>query len=165
MGRSVSFGMARSLAFGLAVMFGTTAAAAEVLGRADGDKAGTRFEITQLKRVAGGMVELKFVIVNASDNPLPFEFITPSMPSEYSRDYSTVAGVYLMDGATKYNVARDANAKCICSADQNAVDKHARRALFARFPAPPESVTRLAVFVPHFQPVDDVPLAPLLPPK
>jgi hypothetical protein len=77
------------------------------------------------------------------------------------QDNDTIAGVYLDDGTTKYTVVRDAKNVCVCSSHMGYLEPKAKLNLWAKFPAPPTSVTKLNVNVPHFPPINDVPLTPL----
>jgi hypothetical protein len=142
-------------------------ATAQILGKADGDEPGTRIEVTTLKRVSGNQLMLQFEMINASSKPIGFgyNFIIPAAPSDMTRDDSTIAGIYLLDGTTKIAVARDLKGICVCSLNQRPVAPTSRRPLWARFPAPPDATTKLTVVLPHFQPVDDVPIQPTPPAK
>jgi hypothetical protein len=73
-------------------------------------------------------------------------------------DFATVAGVHLIEpvGKKKYLVVRDTENKCDCSRGVKDVAAKSRANLWARFPAPPENVEKIAVVVPTFSPMDDV---------
>ena len=148
------------------VLIGTIGATTKILGTADGEKPGSRIDITELKRVSGNMVSLKLVLVNNSDAVMPMggAFEGPAnSPTDIERDSGTIAGVSLEDaaGATKYTVVRDAAGNCVCSSGLGNLAVKTKVNLWAKFPAPPDSVTKLNVVLPHFQPVEDVPLTPL----
>jgi len=64
-------------------------------------------------------------------------------------------------GTIQYNVVRDAQEKCVCSSHMGYLQPKAKINLWAKFPAPPASVTKLTVDIPHFPPVEDVALTPL----
>jgi hypothetical protein len=158
--------IARAIACALTAI-AAIGATGQILGKADGDKPGTSIEVTALKPVSGHQLMLQFDMINGSSDSMSFgyNFITPAMPSDATRDDSTIAGVYLMDGATKYLVIRDAAGACVCSNNLRPVPAKSKRSLWARFPAPPDSVTKLTVVLPHFQPVDDVPIQAASPAK
>jgi hypothetical protein len=148
------------------ILIGTMGATTKILGSADGEKSGSRIDVTELKRVSGNMVSLKFVLVNDSNAGIPISYnFLPAVesPSQMGQDTDSIAGVYLTDtaGATKYTVVRDAHGLCVCSTGLGTVGSKSKVNLWAKFPAPPDSVTKLTVTLPHFQPVEDVPLKPL----
>ena len=150
----------------LLIVIGTMGATTKILGSGDGEKSGSRIDVTQLKRVAGNMVSLKFVLVNDSNDgiPISYNFLPAEEgPTQMGTDTDSIAGVYLVDaaGSTKYTVVRDAHGVCACSTGLSTVGPKSKVNLWAKFPAPPDSVTKLTVTVPHFQPVEDVPLTPL----
>ena len=62
-------------------------------------------------------------------------------------------------GKKKYFVARDADGKCVCSVHIPDVAPHSRLSLWAKFPAPPDDVQKISIVIPHFQPLDDVPIS------
>jgi hypothetical protein len=148
------------------ILIGTMGATPKILGSADGEKSGSRIDVTELKRVSGNMVSLKFVLVNDSNDAIPISYnFLPAQeaPSQMGLDTDSIAGVYLTDaaGGTKYIVVRDAHGVCECSTGLGTVGSKSKLNLWAKFLAPPDSVTKLTVTVPHFQPVEDVPLKPL----
>jgi hypothetical protein len=76
-------------------------------------------------------------------------------------DFGTVGGVHLIEpvGKKKYLVVRDTESKCDCSRGVKDVAAKSRANLWARFPAPPDNVEKIGVVIPHFSPMDDVPLS------
>jgi len=66
----------------------------------------------------------------------------------------------LIDGANKkkYLVVVDSGKKCLCSEGLEPVPAKSRLNLWAKFPAPPVEVKKISVVVPHFTPIDDVPI-------
>lgn len=155
-----------SVFFCALILVGTLGASTKILGSGDGEKSGSRIDITELQRVSGNMVLLKFVMVNDSSGiiSLASDFEGPeSGPTDIQRDTGTIAGVTLEDaaGSTKYTVVRDAQRNCVCSSALGNLAVKSKLNLWAKFPAPPDSVTKLNVVLPHFQPVEDVPLTPL----
>lgn len=125
-----------------------------VIASTDGEKPGMRVEVTELKRTGEGVVTLKFALINESDEEFGFGY-----------DMGDVAGtidrVYLIDnaGKKKYQVIRDADNQCVCSSDLDDVEPQSRVFLWARFPAPPPEVDKLSIMLPHFIPMDGVPLS------
>ncbi|MCA1582882.1 MAG: hypothetical protein LC796_16135 [Acidobacteria bacterium] len=148
----------------LASLFMTRAALARPpagpAASADGEKPGTRVEVTELKRTSGGTVSLKFVLVNDGDQPVTMGYNFASADN-HVKDHATVGGITLIDpaGKKKYFVVRDSEKNCVCSNGLKDVPKKSRVNLWAKFPAPPESVDKVGILIPHFQPLDDVPIS------
>jgi hypothetical protein len=130
------------------------AAAAGPIATTDGEAPGTRVDVQELKRVSGGTVMLKFTLVNDSDKPMDSNQF-------YSQEYHSADGAYLVDlaGKKKYEVVRDSEKHCVCSRDIPTIKAKSSVNLWAKFPAPAEGVDKIGVVVPHFIPLDDVPLA------
>ena len=130
------------------------------LATSDGERQGTRIEVTELKRTSGGTLSLKFAMVNDSDKSLGFGYDFGS-PDNHIGDHGTVGGITLVDPVNKkkYFVVRDSESKCVCSSDVKDIPKGSRANLWAKFPAPPASVGKITIVVPHFAPIDDVPIA------
>ncbi len=131
------------------------AAPAGPLATADGETPGLRVDVTQLKRDSGGTVTLKFTLVNDSDTEIGMtNYMTAS-------DYNTVSGVHLIDpvGKKKYFVVRDTEKTCVCSRSIGTVEAKTSANYWAKFPAPPETVEKISVVIPHFGPLDDVPIS------
>lgn len=135
-------------------------AAAAAIATADGETPGVTVAIKELKRASGGIVSLKFVITNGSDKRIGtgYEF---GDPDNHIRDFASVGGVQLIDpvGKKKYFVARDTEGKCICSQGLKDIAKGASLNAWAKFPAPPDDVQKISVIIPHFSPLDDVPIS------
>jgi hypothetical protein len=102
---------------------------------------------------------LKFTIVN--DGSADFEPDSLADKDVDKADYHSVSGVYLIDSANKkkYLVVYDTKNSCICSRRSKNVPAKSSANLWAKFPAPPDDVTKIGVVVPHFVPMDDVPLS------
>ncbi len=123
-----------------------------VLATTDGEYPDIRVEVTELKRGSGGTLTLKFAIINDSSKNMDFGY-------EFG-DFNTISNTYLIDavGKKKYLVLRDTEGKCICSSGLKSVEPGSRINLYAKFPAPPDSVEKIGVIIPHFIPMDDVPI-------
>ena len=136
------------------------APAAVVIATADGEKAGTRVEITELKRSSDNNLTLKFAMVNDGPDKLGFGYDYGD-PQHNIKDFSSVAGVTLVDGANKkkYFVVRDTEDNCLCSRDLKDVSAKSRANVWAKFPAPPDDVQKISIVIPHFGPIDDVPIS------
>ena len=137
----------------------TPSATPAVLASADGETAGLRVEVTELKRGSGDTVNLKFVLINDSDKKLTLS--GSYLGAGTGPDYKSVGGVHLVDpaGKKKYLVVRDAEQKCLCSTDIPDAGSNTRTNFWAKFPAPPADVQKVSVVIPHFIPMDDVPIS------
>ena len=132
-----------------------TPTAVAAVATADGEKAGIRIEVQELKRSSNGLM-LRFALVNDSDAA----FHPLSTLGGLTYGYNT-SGIYLIDSANKkkYLVIVDAQDKCVCSEGLENIQPKSRANLWARFPAPPSEVKNISVVVPHFTPMDDVAIA------
>jgi hypothetical protein len=132
--------------------------AGPVLASTDGDKPGIRVEVVELKRTSGETVNLKFTMINDSDKDMSFGY---DFGEGSTTDISTIAGTHLIDaaGKKKYFVVRDTENACLCSRGLASIKPQTRANLFAKFPAPPDDVQKITVVIPHFTPMDDVPIS------
>ena len=134
------------------------ALAADAIATTDGEAAGLSLQVTQLK-VSNGTVMLRFTI--ASDGPAQLANDNLTDQTVDKPDHYSVSGVYLLDTANKkkYLVIYDTENHCVCSRGIDYVRPKESQNLWAKFPAPPDSVTKIGIVVPHFVPMDDVPLS------
>ncbi|MGZ8486768.1 MAG: hypothetical protein ACXWZQ_22980 [Candidatus Binatia bacterium] len=134
------------------------APAKAALATSDGETPGARVEVQELKRVSGGTVMLRFTMINDADKTLNVGY---DFGAGSTSDIGTVAGVHLIEpvGKKKYLVVRDSESKCDCSRGVKDIAAKSRVNLWARFPAPPDNVEKIGVVIPHFSPMDDVPLS------
>ena len=140
----------------LSLLWFGSAIAAEPIATTDGEAPGVKLDVQELK-VGNGVVMLKFTLVNDADKPLGANTMyDPNGPENYD-----VGGIYLVDTANKkkYLVVRDAANHCLCSRSLDNFAPKTSTNLWARFPAPPEGVQKISIVVPHFIPMDDVPLS------
>jgi hypothetical protein len=130
------------------------------LASADGEKPGTRVDILELKRTSGGTLNLKFALVNNSDKRLAVSAQWLGDQDLTVNAYRNVSGIHLIDPVNKkkYFVITDAEKKCVCSTEVADVEPGGKVNLWAKFPAPPTDVQKVSIEVPHFQPIDDVPI-------
>jgi hypothetical protein len=133
---------------------------AAAIATADGETSGTRVEITEIKRSSDNTVTLKFVIVNDSAKAIGFGYDYGDKDNSI-KDFSSVGGVNLVDsaGKKKYFVVRDTESNCLCSRGLKDIAPASRANLWAKFPAPPDDVQKISVVIPHFGPLDDVPIS------
>jgi hypothetical protein len=136
---------------------GTSAPSTAAIATADGERAGTRVEITELKRSSDNTVTLRFAMVNDSDKPIGFGYDFGDSANQII-DISSIGGVTLVDssGKKKYFVVRDTENNCVCSRRIADIAPKSRGNLWAKFPAPPDDVQKISVVIPHFGPLDDV---------
>ena len=103
---------------------------------------------------------LKFTIVNESSQVFDRDLLNDTRGG-LLHDAHAVGGVYLIDAANKkkYLAVFDTDNHCICSRDSHDVPAKSSANLWVKFSAPPDSVTKIGIVVPHFVPMDDVPLS------
>jgi hypothetical protein len=130
----------------------------EGLGTADGEQGGTKVVIDDLKR-GGGMLTLKFTIYNNSNDYLNtgMRFKADGYKENGGRSFS---GITLIDGVSKkkYFVVADSDGNCECSEHVDDIKSKTQASLWAKFPAPPDNIQKITVVIPHFIPIDDVPI-------
>ena len=141
---------------GLWLAFSGLAGAAEPVATTDGEASGIRLEVQDLK-VANGVATLRFTVVNEADKQLHYS----TMVDPSGGEAGTVDGIYLIDAANKkkYLVVKDADKHGLCSRNLEHFLAKSSTNLWAKFPAPPDSVQKVGVAVPHFIPMDDVPIS------
>lgn len=129
------------------------------IATADGEQSGVTLSVHELKRTSGDTVSLKFSITNASNESLDYGYNFGE--TNRTSDFASIGGAVLIDEANKkkYFVVRDSEGQCVCSRGLKDQDAGETRNLWARFPAPPEDVQKISVVIPHFSPMDDVPLS------
>lgn len=133
------------------------AVAAEAVATTDGEVAGTRIDVKDLKRGGDGTVMLRFTVFNDGDKALNLNEL---MKADRTEDWHSVDGVYLLDsaGKKKYLVIRDSDQHCICSRHLADLPAKSSGNFWAKFPAPPDTVEKIGIVVPHFIPMDNVAL-------
>ena len=139
----------------------TTVAPASNAGLAntEGDKPGTKLVLNSLARGSGDTVTLRFTVVNNSDQSL--NMYSTFHGSGYNGSGYDVSGVDLIDPVAKkkYFPLADTDGICVCSQSVDNIATKTQTTLWVKFPAPPPSVTKITVAVPHFVPLDGVPIA------
>ena len=136
-------------------------ATAGAIASTDGEKPGTHIDITELKRASGGTVNLKFTIANGGNQDLHLysEYLgDPNVSKDHFRD---VSGVHLIDplNKKKYFVVTDSDKSCVCSKEIPDVKPGEKLNVWAKFPAPAPEVMKVTIEIPHFAPMDDVPIS------
>lgn len=140
---------------GSSLVLAAPVVAAELSG--EGQVAGSRIVVRDLRRDAVATVTLRFRVVNEGEQ----NFKTYSLLG----DYYAMDKVSLIDTANKkkYMVVEDSEGVCICSEFKGEVEPGAAINLWAKYPAPPADVKLITVLVPGFEPVESVPIAPAVP--
>jgi len=133
--------------------------AAEPIATTDGEAPGMTLQVQELK-VSNGTVMLKFMVINGGTERFDPDALTDNRDGS-SHDAHSIGGVYLVDVANKkkYLPVYDTDNHCICSRESQRIAPQSSANLWVKFPAPPDSVTKIGVVVPHFVPMDDVPLS------
>lgn len=129
------------------------------IATADGETSGVTAVVHELKRTSGGTLSLKLSITNGSQEDVSFGYGFAD-PSHEVIDFNSIGGVQLIDEANrkKYFVVRDSAGKAVCSQKLRDIKPGETTNLWARFPAPPPEVKTISIVVPHFSPMDDVPI-------
>jgi hypothetical protein len=118
----------------------------------EGSEPGVRAEILSLKRTEGGLLTLRIAFENESGG----EVKNKALPGS-----GNVENFQLVDflNKRKYNVLRTSDGACLCtSLNPLTSSEQGKRVLWAKFSAPPESVTRISLLLPEAEPVDGVPI-------
>jgi len=138
----------------------TPAVTSTGIATADGEESGVTVVVQELKRGSAETVTLKFTINNGSNKDFGFGYHMAD-PKHEIADFGSVGGVQLIDeaGKKKYFVVRDTQNKCVCSQKVGDIKPGSSKNLWAKFPAPPANVLKISVVIPHFGPMDDVPIS------
>ncbi len=138
----------------------TDVSAPAVLATAQGETPGTRVELHSLKRSSGDILTLTFALVNDSNQPVAFGYNYVEK-GKNTQDFASIGGTHLIDGAgkKKYLVLRDSDEIPLVSRGLADIPAQGRANLWAKFPAPPADVQNVTVIIPHFTPLDDVPIS------
>ena len=124
---------------------------------AESSTPGYRAEAVELKRDGSGGVTLTLKIYNDADKKGD---LSCELRAEGGEACKQITGVYLIDGVNKkrHLVMRDADGKCICTDTLSNVDPKGSVTVWAKFPEPPNEVSKMTVIVPLFLPLDGVPV-------
>lgn len=137
----------------------SAAPAAGAIAGTDGEEAGTHIDVTEFKRTSGNTISMRFVLTNNGSQK--FGMWGHKLGDKDNRtDYKAVGGIHLVDAANKkkYFVVRDSEGNCLCSREVADIEPGGKANLWAKFPAPPSDVQKITIEIPHFQPMDDVPI-------
>lgn len=138
--------------------FNFAAVAADSVATTDSEQPGISLQVRELK-VGNGTTMLRFTILNDSDSPFDPDSLADKDGKQ--RDYHSISGIYLLDAANKkkYLVMYDSANLCVCSRESHNIAAKSSSNLWAKFSAPPENVQKIGLVIPHFIPMDDVPLS------
>jgi len=118
----------------------------------EGAEPGVRAEILSLARSEGGLLTLRVAFVNDSGG----EVRNKALPGS-----GNVEKFELIDymNKRKYPVIMGSDGHCFCtSLNPFGSFGPGRKVFWAKFPAPPASVTRISVLLPEGEPIDGVPI-------
>lgn len=137
----------------LSIALAASAGEKKNLAEAEGDRDGTRLEVTELRRGDDGVVTLRMRVHNDhADGSLgAYDFADAR---HKIADFDSIGGVHLLDyeTRTRFAVDRDANRKCVCSQGVR-IKPGTKRNVWAKFTIP-EEVEKVIVVLPEFEPVD-----------
>jgi hypothetical protein len=124
------------------------------LASTQGEFPGITVAVQELKR-SSNTLTLKFTVANQSNRAFPayYQF--------HEKEAHSVDGIHLIDpvGKKKYFVVRDSDGACLCSREIQEVAPGGQSVLWAKFPSPPDDVQKMTVEIPHFPPLEDVPVS------
>jgi hypothetical protein len=118
----------------------------------DGTEPGVHADILSLKRTEGGILTLRIAFANETGG----EIKNKALPGG-----GNVENFQLVDflNKRKYSVMRTSDGACLCtSLNPLTSSEPGKRILWAKFTAPPESVTRISLLLPEAEPLDDIPI-------
>lgn len=124
------------------------------LATTQGEFPGITVAIQELKR-SSNTLTLKIAIINQSKNDFAFGYNFGE-----GNEFGSIGGIHLIDAANKkkYFVVRDTDGACACSRGITNIFVGSQSVLWAKFPAPPDDVQKITVEIPHFPPLEDVPV-------
>jgi hypothetical protein len=118
-----------------------------------GSEPGVHADILSLKRTEGGLLTLRIAFANETGG----EIKNKSFPGG-----GWVEKIALFDfvNKRKYPVVFTSDGACLCTTlNPLTSSPPGTRVLWAKFPAPPASVTRVSLMFPDDEPVEDVPIS------
>jgi len=105
-----------------------------------------RVDVTELKRIEGGFLSVRLMLVNGSNGNWASQ---------------SISDAYLIDNVNKkkYQPVTDSNHNCLCSGVIYNTRAGQTQGMWARFVAPPDSVQKIAIVLPGFPPSDSMPIS------
>ena len=123
----------------------------------DGTMVPLRLDITAVKRLPGGTVQVRFTITNTSDTTKFEPYRQLSDPTIKGGGEYDVGGVALLDrlGDKKYLTLYGSDGICLCTGKVDDLDIAPGKAasLYADVAGPPDTVSTVDVTIPGFAPV------------
>jgi len=131
------------------------ASSTPALATTDGESPGVQLAVTELKRTSGSLT-LRFTIFNNRDQEFP-----PVFDGDQWNRFRHLGAVHLIDGVSKkkYFVVTDSDGNFLCSNAIPNIAPKSQLSLWAKFPLPPDDVQKITVEIPHFPPMEDVPIS------
>lgn len=122
-----------------------------------GEYPGLTMTVQELKRTAN-TVTLKLAMINDSKNEFGLGY---NFGDGNGADFGSIAGIHLIDSTNKkkYFVVRDSDGACLCSRAIANIPPSSQSMVWAKFPAPPDDVQKVTIEIPHFAPLEDVPIS------
>jgi len=127
------------------------------LATTEGDLQGLKIAINELKRTSN-TVTLEFTVYNGTDTKFSSQGVFDG--DDFHR-FRHLGGVHLIDTQSKkkYFVVTDSDGKVLSSNDFPDIPPRSQIMVWAKFPAPPDDVQKITVEIPHFIPLEDVPIS------
>ena len=127
------------------------------LATTDGDIQGIRIAINELKRTTDTLT-LKFTVFNTSAANFN---LNGAFDNDQWHRYADLRGVYLLDSQAKkkYFVVTDSEGNYLSSSQMAAIAPGSQGTVWAKFPAPPDDIKKITVAIPHFIPLEDIPIS------
>jgi hypothetical protein len=127
--------------------------AQQPLKTVEGREAGARAEILSLTRSEGELLTLRLAFVNDTGGTIQ----NKALPG--SGDVETIQ-LFDFTNKRKYSVIKTSDGRCLCTTlNPFGSFEPGRRVFWAKFSAPPKSVSRISVLFQDDEPVDGVPIA------
>ena len=119
-----------------------------------GEFPGVTMTVQELKRT-GNTVTLRLAVANESNNEFAFGYYFGE------HDFGSIGSIHLIDSTNKkeYFVVQNSNGNCVCSVNIANIPPGSGSVVWAKFPAPPDDVQKVTVEIPHFMPLEDVPIS------
>ena len=110
--------------------------------------------VQELKRT-GNTVTLRLAVANDSKNEFQFGYYFGE------HDFGSIGSIHLIDSSNKkqYFVVQNSDGNCVCSVNIANIPPGSGSVVWAKFPAPPDDVQKVTVEIPHFMPLEDVPIS------
>jgi len=118
-----------------------------------------RADLLEVRRVSGGALLVKWRVVNTQSNQ-PTGLAAGGGAKSIHYDFSW-DDLYYVDPAEnkKYEYLKDSEGNRILDVYYGDLNPGEQRTNWAKFPAPPPTSTKIAIMLPKFSPLEDVPVA------